>query len=46
MPENFKYDVFISHSSKDKPAVRELAEKLKTDGIRVWFDEWKYSQET
>jgi len=35
MAETFQYDVFISHSSKDKPAVRELAERLKQDGLRV-----------
>ena len=39
--EKFAYDVFISHSSKDKPAVRELAQRLKADGLRVWFDEWE-----
>ncbi len=37
----FEYDVFISHSSRDKPAVRELAERLKRDGLRVWLDEWE-----
>jgi tetratricopeptide (TPR) repeat protein len=41
MDEQFKYDVFISHSSKDKPAVRELAERLRRDGLRVWLDEWE-----
>lgn len=41
MAETFKYDVFLSHSSKDKPAVRALAERLKADGLRVWFDEWE-----
>src|SRR5215210_2084902 len=41
MTETFKYDVFISHSSEDKPAVRELAERLKADGLRVWLDEWE-----
>ncbi len=44
MAEQFKYDVFISHSSKDKPAVRELAERLRRDGLRVWpmgLDEWE-----
>ena len=41
MSEQFKYDVFISHSSQDKPAVRELAERLRQDGLRVWFDEWE-----
>lgn len=41
MAETFTYDVFISHSEKDKPAVRELAERLRKDGLRVWFDEWE-----
>ena len=40
MSQEFKYDVFLSHSSKDKETVRELAERLKADGVRVWFDEW------
>ena len=34
------YDVFLSHSSKDKAVVRKLAQRLKDDGLRVWFDEW------
>src|ERR1051325_815796 len=38
---SFQYDVFISHSSKDKTAVRELAQRLKADGLRVWLDEWE-----
>jgi TIR domain len=38
--KRFAYDVFLSHTSKDKPAVCELAERLKQDGLRVWFDEW------
>ncbi len=37
---DFKYDVFLSHNSKDKPQVRRLAERLKAAGLRVWFDEW------
>jgi WD40 repeat protein len=41
MPESFQYDVFLSHSSKDKAIVRPLAERLRKDGIRVWFDEWE-----
>ncbi|MGO8672007.1 MAG: toll/interleukin-1 receptor domain-containing protein [Capsulimonadaceae bacterium] len=40
MTDHFSYDVFLSHSSKDKPTVRALAERLRTDGLRVWFDEW------
>jgi len=41
MNEQFKYDVFLSHSSKDKTVVRELAERLRRDGLRVWLDEWE-----
>ena len=39
MATEFKFDVFLSHSSKDKPVVRELAARLQKDGIRVWLDE-------
>ena len=35
-----RYDVFLSHMSADKPVVRELAERLRAAGLRVWFDEW------
>lgn len=41
MTEAFQYDVFISYSSMDKAAVRELAKRLKADGLQVWFDEWE-----
>jgi hypothetical protein len=41
MAEDFKYDVFLSHSSKDKEVVRDVAERLKAGGLRVWFDEWE-----
>ena len=40
MADAFKYDVFLSHNSKDKARVRRLAERLKDAGLRVWFDEW------
>ncbi len=39
--ESFTHDVFLSHSSADKAVVRELAERLRGDGVRVWFDEWE-----
>jgi hypothetical protein len=39
IPE-FDYDVFLSHSSKDKAVVRTIEERLRADGLRVWFDEW------
>src|SRR6185295_18842745 len=41
MAEDFKYDVFLSHSAKDKAVVRPLAERLRADGLRVWFDDWE-----
>ena len=40
MTDQFNYDVFLSHSSQDKAIVRPLAERLRADGLRVWFDEW------
>lgn len=41
MPEPILFDVFLSHSNKDKAAVRKVAERLRKDGLRVWFDEWE-----
>lgn len=38
---NKRFDVFLSHNSKDKPAVRELAEALRARGLKVWLDEWE-----
>ena len=37
MPDDFPYDVFLSHSAKDKAVVRPLAERLRVDGVKVWF---------
>lgn len=31
--------VFLSHSSQDKPLVRELYKRLSQDGFSVWLDE-------
>lgn len=41
MADDFKYDAFLSHSSKDKAVVRDVAERLRGDGVEVWFDEWE-----
>lgn len=38
-PAAFDFDVFLSHSSKDKPAVRELRDRLAARQLTVWFDE-------
>jgi hypothetical protein len=35
MPGAFQYDVFLSHSTKDKAVVRPLAERLRKDGLKV-----------
>jgi internalin A len=34
-----KYDVFICHSSKDKPVIALLIEDFKKEGITYWVDE-------
>ena len=36
------FDVFISHASEDKDELaRPLAEALKEEGLRVWYDEFE-----
>ena len=43
-PFDFRYDVFLSHSAEDRAAVSDIAERLKSAGLRVWFDAWfRYS---
>jgi len=34
------FDVFLSHNSRDKPAVERLGVKLKRDGLEPWLDKW------
>ncbi len=36
----FSYDIFLSHNKADKDRVRQLAERLRDEGFRVWFDDW------
>lgn len=40
MPHSYKYDVFISYNRADIEVVERLAEKLRSDGLKVWFDQW------
>ena len=40
MAEDFQYDVFLSHRSKDKAVVRGSATRLREAEIRPGFDEW------
>jgi hypothetical protein len=41
MADDFTYDVFLSHSSKDEAVVRTIAERLQADGLLVWFENWE-----
>ncbi|ATE57023.1 hypothetical protein CNX65_30135 [Actinosynnema pretiosum] len=34
----YEYDLFLCHSSKDKPVVLEIYERLRAAGLRVWLD--------
>lgn len=34
-----EFDVFLCHNSRDKPAVRKLAQQLRARGLRPWLDE-------
>ena len=36
-----QFDVFLSHNSKDKTVVIDLAIKLQTYGLKVWLDLWE-----
>ena len=38
MNKPFDWDVFLSHSSIDKPRVARLAERLTAAGFHVWVD--------
>ena len=35
-----KFHVFLSHKSADKPAVEELAHRLRAIGLEPWLDKW------
>src|SRR5690349_15231336 len=36
--QDFPFDVFLSHASEDKEAVKALARSLGTVGIKAWID--------
>lgn len=38
MDNSFSYDVFICYSRKNKNAVSFIVDKLRNDGLKVWFD--------
>lgn len=35
-----EYDVFLCHATPDKPAVEELAKRLRDAAINPWLDKW------
>ena len=35
------YDIFFGCSLRDTGTVRKIAERLRDDGVRVWFSEWE-----
>lgn len=35
------WQLFISHSSKDKPFVKKLAKDLRESMVSIWLDEWE-----
>jgi WD40 repeat protein len=35
-----RFDVFLSHNSRDKPVVERVARALKTAGLEPWLDAW------
>ncbi len=37
--DSFDFDVFLSHNSRDKPAVRKLKRRLIGYQLTVWLDE-------
>ncbi len=37
-PQDRPFDVFLSHSNADKPAVLQIAQRLKSAGLRPWLD--------
>lgn len=36
-----RFDVFLSHSSRDKPLVERIAERLKQARLEPWLDSWQ-----
>ena len=39
MPNSERFDLFLSHASEDKEAVRDFVERLRAAGLRPWLDE-------
>ena len=35
--QEYQYDLFLSHASEDNVWCEKLAERLRDQGVRVWF---------
>src|SRR5262245_22530011 len=35
-----RFDVFLSHNSRDTPIVERIAERLKRERLEPWLDAW------
>jgi hypothetical protein len=40
-PAPNRYDVFLSYNSQDRDAVAAIANDLRAEGLKVWFDQWE-----
>ncbi len=38
---DFQWDVFLSYANANKDVVRDIANRMKSDGVNVWFDDWE-----
>ena len=36
-----RYDAFLSYNSQDRPAVHEVAERLKGESLELYVEEWE-----
>ena len=36
-----RYDAFLSYNSQDRPAVHEVAERLKGERLELYLEEWE-----
>jgi len=39
--EAYPYDIFISYASEDHTFAEKLATRLRDEGVKIWFDQWK-----
>jgi hypothetical protein len=39
--KDFEYDAFLSYASAAAPFCADFALRLRSQGVRVWFDQWE-----